>query len=50
MTYTVRIEIESAHGTKRRTVRNATPERVEHLRRWARNNTPAGATATVAVN
>lgn len=50
MTYTVSIEIESANGTKRRTVRNATPAHIEHLRTWARNNTPAGATATVTVN
>ncbi len=50
MTYTVRIEIESAAGTRRRTVRNATPEHVTHLRRWARTNTPTGATTTVTVN
>ncbi|MCG5464246.1 hypothetical protein AB0K35_27945 [Micromonospora sp. NPDC053740] len=50
MTYTVRIEIESAKGIKRRTVRNATTEHITHLRNWARTNTPAGASATVTVN
>ncbi|MEU8329807.1 hypothetical protein [Micromonospora sp. NPDC048839] len=50
MTYTVSIEIESAKGTTRRTVRNTTSEHVAHLRIWARNNTPAGASATVTVN
>ncbi|MEU4776874.1 hypothetical protein [Micromonospora sp. NPDC023633] len=50
MTYTVSIEIESAKGTNRRTIRNATPDHVEHLRGWAKRNTPTGGTATVTVH
>ena len=50
MTYTVSIEIESASSITRRTVRNATPAHIAHLRRWARANTPAGGSATVTVS
>lgn len=43
---TVKITIESAAGTRTRTVRNASAEHVAHLRNWARTNTPTGGACT----